>query len=152
MRRAEKAITDTDAMWALIRRAEVCRMALVDGDRPYIVPLCFGVIGTALYMHCANEGRKLDILRANPRVCVAFDLDNVVKPADKPCSIGFRYRSVLAFGTAAFVDDPVEKVAGLRAIVRQYADVDGKMPDAMLARTTVLRVNIEDMTGKQSGY
>ncbi|OPZ86533.1 MAG: Pyridoxamine 5'-phosphate oxidase [bacterium ADurb.Bin429] len=151
MRRSEQAITDPAALWAIIRNAEVCRVAMVDGDHPYALPFCFGVIDTTLYLHCANEGRKLDILRVNPRVCVVFDTDNAVLPALEPCRISYRYRSVLAFGRASIVTNHEEKAAGLRAIVRQYTRVEGLMPEAIIARTTVLRIDIEEMTGKQSG-
>ena len=65
MRRKDREINDKFAIESIIRKASVCRLAMVDGNRPYIVPLCFGYQGDALYFHSANVGKKLD--RANKR-------------------------------------------------------------------------------------
>lgn len=152
IRRSEKAITNREDQWTIIQQAPVCRVAMCDGDQPYVLPLCFGICGDVLYLHCATAGRKLEVLRCNPRVCVEFDIDHAVIPAEEPCQIGFRYRSVLAFGKATIVSDEAERLRGLQAIVRHYADVTGDMPATSLTRTTVLRIEIDEMTGKQSGY
>lgn len=42
MRRADRKVTDELEIEAIIRKADVCRIALVDGDLPYIVTLNFG--------------------------------------------------------------------------------------------------------------
>jgi len=152
MRRNEKAITDPSAVEAIIRRAQVCRLGMCDGDRPYIVPMCFGLLENCLYLHCAAEGQKIDLLRVNPKVCVEFDIDQEVVPGPTACRIGMRYRSVIGFGTASFVDDPEEKRCGLEAIVLQYADRCEGMSDDAVAYTTVIRVDVTGFTGKQSGY
>lgn len=152
MRRNDKEIKDRTEIEAIIRRAQVCRLAMCDGSQPYVVPMCFGLLGDSLYFHSATEGRKLDILRANPRVCVEFDIDAEVLLAPTSCKIGMRYRSVIGVGRATVVEDIEEKRRGLEAIVRQYADLTDMMPDDALARVVVIKVAIEEMTGKQSGY
>ena len=72
MRRQEREISDRAAIDAIIRACQVCRLGMVDGDLPYIVPMSFGYDGRALYFHCATQGRKLDVLRRRPRVCFEF--------------------------------------------------------------------------------
>ena len=152
MRRNDKAITDKAEMISIIRRARVCRLAMCDGEQPYVVPMCFGLLDDHIYFHCAAEGRKLDILRANPRVCVEFAIDQEIVPAPVSCKIGMRYRSVIGFGTAAIVESIEEKRRGLTAIVRQYAEMTDIIPDEALARTVIIKVSIQELTGKSSGY
>lgn len=68
MRRKEREICDPEEMESIISRACVCRLAMCEGYAPYVVPLCFGYEGEYLYFHSATEGRKLEILKKNPRV------------------------------------------------------------------------------------
>ena len=65
MHRNDKEIKDVAAIEGVLRAAKVCRLGLCDGDRPYVVALCFGYDGDALYFHSAGQGKKLDILRKN---------------------------------------------------------------------------------------
>ena len=151
MRRKEKEITDRAEIESIIRLARVCRLAMCDGDMPYIVPMCFGFDGDTLYFHCAPEGRKLDIIRRNPNVCFEFDVDTELIPAEESCSIGMRYRSVMGSGTASIVEDKADKAYSLDILVRQYADRSTGFPQGMLERTTVFKVEIREMRGKRSG-
>lgn len=153
MRRAEREITDRAAMDAVIRGAQVCRLGLVDGDAPYVVPLCFGYDGQALYFHSSPEGRKMDLLRRHPRVCFEFDQCEGVLPGPDACRCGVRYRSVMGVGRAEILEDPEAKRRGLALLMAQYgAGPAGAtaFPEAALARTAVIRVTIEHLTGKQS--
>jgi nitroimidazol reductase NimA-like FMN-containing flavoprotein (pyridoxamine 5'-phosphate oxidase superfamily) len=63
MRRHEREITDKKEIEAIIRKALVCRLAMVDGDKPYVVPLCFGYADHTLFFHSAGEGKKLEIIK-----------------------------------------------------------------------------------------
>ena len=58
---------------ALIDRCTHGVAAISTGeDTPYCLPLSFVRVEDRLYFHCAKEGRKLDLLRENPRMCVTF--------------------------------------------------------------------------------
>jgi nitroimidazol reductase NimA-like FMN-containing flavoprotein (pyridoxamine 5'-phosphate oxidase superfamily) len=152
MRRNEKRVTNRAEIDDVIRSSRACRLVMSDGDRPYVVPLCFGYDGSALYFHCAGEGRKLDILRKNSQVCVEFDIPGDVVEAEDACGWGMRFRSVIAFGTALIVEDPEEKRKGLNLLVAQYSrpGQDFSFRSASVARTTVIKVVIDEITGKQS--
>lgn len=152
MRKKEKEITDPKTIEAIVRRAVVCRLAMCDGDRPYVVPVNFGYRDRTLYVHSAPEGRKIDVLRRNPRVCAVFETDREMLPAREACDWSVRYRSVIAFGTATLVSDPEEKRAGLDALMAHYARGRFDYPVEKLERTAVIRVDVEEMTGKQSGW
>ncbi|HXX55979.1 MAG TPA: pyridoxamine 5'-phosphate oxidase family protein, partial [Methanoregula sp.] len=95
MLRKDREITDRKEMEAVLQAAPVCRLAMVDGDEPYVVPLCFGYESGSFFFHSALEGRKIDILRKNPRVCIEADSTGGAIRDGNPCSWGMRYTSVI---------------------------------------------------------
>jgi uncharacterized protein len=151
MRRIEKQISDHQGLESIIHQAQVCRLALSDDNIPYIVPLCFGYADNAIYVHGALEGRKIDIIRKNPNVCVQFDSGIQILPAADGCKWGVGYRSVIAFGIACLIEDPPEKQKALDVIMRHYVDQAFQFPAKRIAATAVIKIAITHMTGKQSG-
>ncbi|WP_317063690.1 pyridoxamine 5'-phosphate oxidase family protein [Methanoculleus caldifontis] len=98
MRRKDKEITDPALLSAVLREAFVCRLGLVDGDRPYVVPMNFAHSGGCLYLHSAGEGRKIEILGRNNRVCFEAETGVELVRAEKACDFGARYLSVIGAG------------------------------------------------------
>lgn len=152
MRRKDKEINNASAIRDIIRNALICRLALSDDNRPYVVPLCFGYRDNILYFHSSPEGRKIEILEKNSNVCFEFDIDHEVVQEEKACKWSMNYRSVIGFGKASFVDDLEEKKKGLDAIMEHYSGRSFDYPEPALKETTIIKVEIESMTGKQSGY
>jgi len=151
MRRKDKEITSSEEIQSIICRSVVCRLAMVDGNQPYVVPLCFGFEDNCLYFHCAKQGKKIDILSKNNNICFEFDIDQEVIPADKTCSFGMKYLSVIGFGKASFIDDEKEKQKALDIIMRQYSGDAGGYTEDFLQHILVIKVQINSITGKQSG-
>jgi uncharacterized protein len=149
MRRKDKEITGREALDDIINRSQVCRLGLCDGGTPYIVPMSFGYDGKSLYFHGAAEGRKIEVLRKNGKVCFELDIDTEVVRGDSPCNFSMRYRCVMGEGRASFVEDPEEKKRGLEVIMKQYGD-EGSLPEGALDKIAVIRVDIEGMSGKKS--
>ena len=150
IRRKDREITDRNALQAIMREAQVCRLGLSDDGMPYVVPMNFGLGENRLYLHCATEGRKLDILRKNNRVCFEMDLLREIRQGPQPCGWGARYESIIGFGRALFVNDPDEKRAALDRIMDHYgAEGPFSYPDETLAKTAVIRIDIERVTGKR---
>lgn len=150
MRRHEREVGDRAVIDDIIRRAQVCRLGLIDGEVPYIVPLSFGYDGEALYFHCAPQGRKLDLIRRQPRVCFEFDIIEGLIEAEQACHWGVRYQSVMGTGTAHIVEDAAGRRQALSAVMAQYSKGTFSFPDAAVAATGAIRVTIESITGKQS--
>ena len=149
MRRSDREVVDREWMDEIIRRSGVCRLAMVDGDRPYVVPLNFGYDGTDLYFHGAVEGKKIDLLRINPRVCVEFDLPGELVHRDTPCSCTQIYQSVLVQGVAEILRDPQAKRHGLEVLMAQYGLPSAPLAADAVRETAILRVRIESITGKE---
>ncbi len=153
MRRSDKEITDSREIAAIIEKAAVCRIALVDDGYPYIVPVNFVVRNNYLYFHSSPQGRKIDILRRNNRVCFEMDCDGETVKADVPCSWGTRYRSVIGFGLAFFLGEANEKKQALDYLMEKYSGrQDFSYAIEALEKVTVFSVQIEKITGKKSGY
>ncbi|MBP1859922.1 pyridoxamine 5'-phosphate oxidase family protein [Rhizobium herbae] len=61
-----------DDCMELVRAGRLARLACCRDDRPYVVPIHYGVDGNVLYSF-TMPGRKLDMMRANPFVCLEID-------------------------------------------------------------------------------
>jgi len=152
MRRKDKEIKDKSAIEEILRQTAVCRIAMCDGQTPYVVPMCFGYAGDRLYLHCAAEGKKIDILRQNPRVCFEVDVDQELVRGAQPCNWSLRYRSVIGFGNAVLIEDLKEKQRALDVLMDHFGGEASSYPDDVLGRITIIRIDIESLTGKQAGY
>jgi len=150
MRRKEKEITQESDIEAIIHKALICRLGLSDGEQPYIVPMCFGYRKKTLYFHSALKGKKLDIIRKNQRVCFEFDVSTEIIPGEDACKWGMTYQSIIGFGRAVILEGFDEKLRAIEIIMSQYTDREFHFPDTALQNTAVIKVEIENMTGKQS--
>ncbi len=150
MRRKDRAISDPEELESIIRRADVCRLAFCSEGVPYVVPLCFGYQKGVIYFHSAAEGRKLDILRKNNRVCFEMDLDHELIRSIDRCSM--RYRSIIGSGKASLVEDRAEKVRALDLVMIHNHQEPFVYPEDTMQRTAIIRVDVEELTGKAHGY
>ena len=141
---------DIQDIETIIRRATVCRLGLIDGEAPYVVPLCFGYRNGSFYFHTSPKSRKLEMIQKHPRVCLEMDVGTEPLAADTPCDWNMRYASVIAFGMAAIVEDASEKREALAAIMDQYTGGPYDFPEEKLAITAVIKVMVERMTGRRS--
>jgi nitroimidazol reductase NimA-like FMN-containing flavoprotein (pyridoxamine 5'-phosphate oxidase superfamily) len=152
MRRKEREIKDVAAIDAIFNRAWVCRLAMCENNQPYVVPLCFGYKENTLYFHSAPEGRKVEVLKRNSRVCFEVDLDQELVRGSEACKWGMKYRSIIGFGKASFVEDPDEKKRALDLIMDHYAGGSFAYQENAIRNILVIRVDILSVTGKQAGY
>ncbi len=140
-----------EAIKFILNETAVGRVATVSPDGlPYVVPVFFAFDGDRVYFHCAQEGKKIDNLKANPSVCCeADDLILVDVSPTNPCRGTVYYRSVIATGKAAIISGD-EKVRALWMIADKYAGgkATGEMPDESIDETCVVRIDIEEISGK----
>jgi len=155
MRRQDRKIADRAGIDALLARAVVCRVAFAVENEPYVVPLSPGydAQANALYFHTAREGRKIDCIEANPRVC--FEVEGLVetKAGDaRGCTWSVRYESVIGYGTMSELLSREERERALRCILDQQSGrrIHWTFEPEMLSVTRVWRLDIEQVTGKRS--
>ena len=151
MRLKDREITDFGKIEEVIRKAIVCHLGLVDNGEPYIVPVNFGYENKAIYFHSALKGRKVDLLKRNNRVCFELETDVEIGKTEKS-SCAVKYRSVIGTGKAHILEDKQEKTRGLKAIMRQCAGGEYEFSEDRLGTVLVVRIDIEEITGKQAGY
>ncbi len=150
MRRGDREITDPSAIAEVLACGKVMHLAMCDGAAPYVVPLTYAWRGGVLWAHSAAEGRKLDVLRRNPRVCFDITLDaEIVRNEGRPCDWTTRYRSVIGTGKAQVVTEGPRLREGLAALVEVYGGDAGELP-AELPHVVVIRVDVERVSGKSS--
>jgi len=152
MRRKEKEITNIMEIEAIIQEAEVCRLGLAVDNTPYIVPVFFGYENSCLYIHCAKEGRKLDMIRQNNTVCFEMEVDVQISNRDKPaCQWSSAYRSVIGWGSAFILDNFEEKKPALDVIMRHYSgQTSFEYKKKAVEEVVVIKIVVEHMSGKQS--
>jgi nitroimidazol reductase NimA-like FMN-containing flavoprotein (pyridoxamine 5'-phosphate oxidase superfamily) len=149
MRRKDREITDRAELRRILDEARVCRLAMVDGDRPYLVPLSFALDGDDLVLHSARSGRKLDALRRNPAVCFEVEEGVEILPGPTGCKTSMAFRTVIGFGEAELVHDRAERARLLALFGPRYGAPDGPVPESEVERTCVLRIRVRELTGKR---
>ncbi len=154
MRRHDREITDPADLRGILERCDVCRLGLLDGEYPYIVPLNFGFTledgALTLVFHCAHEGKKLDLIRRNPHAFFEMDGGHNLVVRDDACAHTMEYESVMGRGLCEIVTDPAEKTAALARLMRQYVpDRAFSFTEAQAAAVTVLKMTVSEFTGKR---
>lgn len=140
---------------AVIRKCQTCNIAMVDMEgKPYVIPMNFGYANDHVYFHGSAKGKKVDILKNQSDVCIAFSTDHELRyvTEEVACSWSMRYRSVLVYGKALFVDDPKEKVDILNIIMAHYADRKFEYNEPAIREVMVFKVKADKMDGRVYGY
>jgi uncharacterized protein len=154
MRRTDRQISDREKLKAMLDGADACRLAFAVGGEPYIVTLNFGYEWEGelpvLYFHCAREGRKLEMMRANPRVCFELDVDHALSVGPSPCDWGMKFASIVGYGTLSEIRDDEKRRSGLDTLLRHYGwSGEGSYGEGALGATTILRLDVEELSGKR---
>ncbi len=153
MRKKEKEVSDIEGIEYIISKSDVCRIAMAYGNIPYIVAMNFGYVGgkeKRLYFHCANDGKKLDMISKNNYVCFEMDNSHMLIEGNRACDFTMKYISVVGYGYISIVKDPGEKIAGFNSIMSHYTISQGfDYDEKSVERTTILRLEIQEITGKR---
>ncbi len=153
MRRKDREITDRAEIISIIKKCDVCRLALFDEKYPYIVPLNFGANydgdNIQLYFHCAQEGKKLDLISRNNNVGFEMDTSHKLVVSGTPCGCTMEYESIIGNGTIETVGDE-KKEKALDYIVAQYTEKSNvAYSEQYFKAVTVLKLKVENITCKR---
>jgi uncharacterized protein len=153
VRRTDRELTDAEALASVLRRGRYATVAMCHANEPYLVSLSYGhdAERNALYFHVAPDGRKLDAIAGDPRVCATIVIDSGYEPGK--CM--HRYESVVLTGRMSIVTAREEARHGMRVLIGHLEedpapvwernDLDG---EEAFERIEVARLDIEHMTGK----
>jgi hypothetical protein len=151
LRRKDKQEIDPKRLEDIIARASILRMALFDEPFPYLVPVHFGYHQGKFYVHSACEGKKIQLLQKNNRICFELEADSELIRGASPCTWSTRYESVIGFGRASFIEGTEKKRRGLEIVFRHYSPDPFEIPEASLETVVVIEIEVEAVTAKVSG-
>ena len=154
MRKLKKKITDAAVIIDILNTCHTGRLGTVGADGwPMVKPLNFAYHEERIYFHCAWEGEKIDDIRRDNRVCFEVDLPlaYVSGTRENPCRAGYLYRSVIVRGRAGIVEDRAERLLALDCLMLKYQPEGrfGPYPEEKFELTCIVRIDIEDMSGKE---
>lgn len=154
MRRAERAISDSAQIKAILENEHVGRLATNGSDGcPRIKPLNYVYKDGYIYFHSALDGEKIQDIAKDSRVCFEVDTPlGYVKAKGSPCSASYRYRSIIIQGRAHIIESIEEKYAVLGALMHKYQPEAGwdDANEVNITATLIVRIEIDRMTGKEN--
>ena len=151
MRRADTEVTEFEDIIDIIKKCDVCRIALNNENYPYILPLNFGMSvkdkRIELYFHGAMDGTKYDLMQKDNRVSFEMDCEHRLVTDEKSGSCTMEYRSVIGQGHIEILSDE-EKYEALCILMKHYHKEEFPFNKAVMSRTKVFKLVVENMTGK----
>jgi nitroimidazol reductase NimA-like FMN-containing flavoprotein (pyridoxamine 5'-phosphate oxidase superfamily) len=150
-----RAIIDKTELADVIQRSQVCHLSMVDlNGLPYVLPMNFGFKEDVIYLHGAQHGKKIDILKQHPEVCINFTTDHLLRyqSEEVACSWSMKYRSVLCYGKAEFITEPEEKIAAFHIVMSQYTKGEFKFNPPAIREVCVWKVRVTKFEGRAYGY
>lgn len=149
MRRKDREILGRENIEPILQACKVCRVAMIADGAPYVIPLNFGYMwdetGLTLYFHSGLKGKKIDALRADPRVCFEIDMqDGLTGEGDLACRYSYAFSSIVGYGAVQFAQTNEEKRRGFDIIMKHQTGRDGwTYSDSHLAVTEVFWVHAD---------
>ena len=111
----------------------------------------YGYLDNALYFHSSSEGKKIDLLKKNNKVGFEIEYEHEILENEQSCKWTTKYRSIIGYGNIDIITDYERKKKGLEIIMAHYGKFDNEFNDSLIDNMVVLKLNIENMKGKQSG-
>ena len=154
MRRKDREIKERAEIIDVIRRCDICRLGLVDGDYAYILPLNFGMDAdeegkVTLYFHSALEGHKTELLKEGLKASFEMDTRHELEYDESKGYCTYYFESVMGRGTIHMLGDD-EKFEVLTKLMDHYhPGMNAYFNPAAMPRTLVYSLKVEEMTGKR---
>ena len=152
MTKRERQVTDLNEIRRILETAKVLHLGLAVDDEPYVVPMNYGHTfedgKLTLYLHSAVRGKKLDMMRRNPKVFFEIDCDHKPFEGDLPCQYGMVYSSIMGRGKAQIVEDVEEKKQAMVHLMKTQTGKDFSFEDRLVSIVAVIRIDVEEYTAK----
>ena len=152
VREPQRAVYDREAIYKILDEGFVCHVGFTADQQTFVIPTLYARVDDAIYFHGSAASRMLRGVGAGLNVCVTVTLVDGLVLARSVFNHSMNYRSVVALGNAAVVDEPVEKLAALRAFTEKL--LPGRWNDARqpnereLNATSVLRMPLTEVSAK----
>lgn len=152
MTRRERQVTDINEIIKILDNSKVLHLGLVDGDEPYVVPMNYGYTyeneKLTIWLHCARQGKKLDIMKVNPKVF--FEMEYGITPfeGEVACKYGITYSSIMGRGVATIIEDVETKKIALSSLMKTQTGKDFEFDDRMAEVVGVVKIDVLEFTAK----
>ncbi|MHA1728095.1 MAG: pyridoxamine 5'-phosphate oxidase family protein [Promethearchaeota archaeon] len=152
LRRKEKAITDENEIFGILKRNLIFTIAICKENEPYLVTMnyAFDKKNMCFYFHCAYQGKKIDFLRANPTVWgqIIEDKGYIKGKCD------YSYISIHFSGHVEFIEDITSKQNILSFMIEQFEENPEPVRkqyinNDSLKTVCVGKIAINELTGKK---
>ena len=152
MTKRERQITDESQIQRILDTAKVLYLGMAVDNEPYVVPMNYGYTHEngklVLYLHSAVRGKKLDLIRENPRVFFAMDCDREPFAGQVACQYGMTYSSVMGRGDARIVEDVEEKKQAMSILMQTQTGKEFTFNDRLVSTVTIIRIDVLEYTAK----
>ena len=155
MTRREREVTDINDILQIINETKILHLGLSDEGWPYVVPMNYGYeTGESkelvFYFHCAKVGRKIDVLKENPQVCLELDGCHELLSAEVPCAYSYYFASLIGNGEVEFVENMKEKEYALSMIMKHQTGKNFQIFDEkLLDAVCILKIRLKDYEVKE---
>ena len=148
----EYLITEEKQILDILDSAKILHLGLAVDNEPYVVPMNYGYTfedgKLVVYLHSALQGKKLDMIRANPRVFFEMDCDRLPFEGKVPCQYGISYSSVMGRGSARSVEDVEEKMRAMSILMKTQTGKDFEINERLVSIVSVIRIDVSEYTAK----
>ena len=148
----ELQVTDLQQIRHILDTGKVLHLGLAVDNEPYVVPMNYGYAledqKLTVYLHSAVQGKKLDMIRANPNVFFEIDCDLMPFEGRVPCQYGLVYSSVMGRGKATIVEDVEEKKRAMSILMKTQTGKDFTFEDRLVTIVAVIRIDVSEYTAK----
>ena len=152
MTKRERQVTDQKQIMDIMDAGKILHLGLAVDNEPYVVPMNYGYTNEdgklVLYLHSALRGKKLDMIRINPKVFFEIACDMQPFAGDLPCQYGLAYSSVMGKGIARIVEDVNEKMKAMSVLMKTQTGKDFSFNDRLVSIVAVIRIDVEEYTAK----
>lgn len=156
MTRREQQVTDINEIIEILEKSKVVHVGMIDGDEPYVVPMNYGYIledgKLTIYLHGARRGRKLDVIKANPKVFYEMCCDITPFEGEVACKYGITYASIMGRGLATLVEDVEEKKKALSILMKTQTGKDFTFEDKLTTVVSIIKIDTLEFTAKKRPF
>lgn len=156
MTRREQQVTDINEIIEILEKSKVVHVGMIDGDEPYVVPMNYGYLledgKLTIYLHGARRGRKIDAIKANPKVFYEMCCDITPFEGEVACKYGITYASIMGRGLATLVEDVEEKKKALSILMKTQTGKDFQFEDKLTTVVSIIKIDTLEFTAKKRPF
>ena len=153
MTRREQQVTDINEIIEILEKSKIVHVGMIDGDEPYVVPMNYGYIledgKLTIYLHGAKRGRKIDVIKENPKVFYEMCCDITPFEGEVACKYGITYASIMGRGMATLVEDVEEKKQALSLLMKAQTGKDFTFEDKLTTVVNIIKIDTLEFTAKK---